>query len=375
MRARNRRDGPGRHRPSTLGERRVNDETRAFLTRLLATASPSGFEEGAARAWRAEAETFADEVVVDAMGNSYARLAGNGPTVMIEGHIDEIGIMISHIDDDGFLWFQPIGGWDDQVLVGQRIRILGSGGTIVGVIGKKPRHQMTEEDMNKVSKIRTLWIDIGAKDGDDARSKVSVGDPGVIEQSLLTLGDDLIAGRGLDNRVGAFVALEALRKLSVGERPAADVWAVAAAQEEITFGGAHTSAFHLDPAVAIVIDVTHATDHPDADVRGNGICKLGSGPALARGSAVHPGVHRMLVDAAQADGIPHTIEATPRRTGTDADAIAYARAGIPCGLVSIPNRYMHSPSEIVSLTDLDNCAAVIAGFTRRLGVDTDLRRA
>lgn len=352
----------------------MKDETRAFLERLLATASPSGFEDEAARAWREEATSFADEVVVDVMGNSYARLKGDGPTVMIEGHIDEIGVMISHIDDDGFLWFQPIGGWDDQVLVGQRIRVLGSGGTVVGVIGKKPRHQMTEEDMNKVSKIRTLWIDIGAKDGEDARSKVTVGDPGVIEQPLVALGDDLIACRGLDNRVGAFVALEALRKLSEAERLAAEVWAVAAAQEEITFGGAHTSAFHLDPAVAIVIDVTHATDHPDADVRGNGMCKLGGGPALARGSAVHPGVHRRLVEAARAEDIPHTIEATPRRTGTDADAIAYERAGIPCGIVSIPNRYMHSPSEIVSLSDLDNCAAIIAAFTRRLGDGVDLRR-
>ncbi len=352
----------------------MKSETRAFLDRLLVTASPSGFENEAARVWRAEAETFADEVIVDAMGNSFARLKGDGPTVMIEGHIDEIGVMISHIDDNGFLWFQPIGGWDDQVLVGQRIRILGSGGPVVGVIGKKPRHQMTEEDMNRVSKIRTLWIDIGARDADDARSKVSVGDAGVIEQPLIELGDDLIASRGLDNRVGAFVALEALRLLSEGERPAADVWAVAAVQEEITFGGAHTSAFHLDPAVAIVLDVTHATDHPDADIRGNGICKIGGGPALARGSAVHPIVHQRLVEAGRAENIPHSIEATPRRTGTDADAISYERAGIPCGLVSIPNRYMHSPSEMVSLTDLDNCAAIIAAFTRRFNADVDLRR-
>jgi endoglucanase len=345
----------------------VKDETKAFLQRLLETASPSASEEEAARVWRAEAETFADEVTVDAMGNSYARLKGDGPTVMVEGHIDEIGVMISHIDDNGFLWFQPIGGWDDQVLVGQRIRILAEGGPIVGVIGKKPRHQLTEEDMNKVSKIRTLWIDIGASSGEDARSRVKIGDSGVIEQPVLHLSDDLIAGRGLDNRVGAFVALESLRYQSQGERPAADVWAVAAVQEEITFGGAHTSAFGLNPAVAIVIDVTHATDHPDADVRGNGLCKLGGGPALARGSAVHPGVNRRLVQAAEGEGIPYILEATPRRTGTDADAVAYEQAGIPTGIVSVPNRYMHSPSEMVSLTDLDNCAKVIAAFTRNLG--------
>jgi putative aminopeptidase FrvX len=353
----------------------VNETSLGFLRRLLETASPSGFEEEAARAWRAEAETFADEVSVDSSGTSYARLRGDGPRVMIEGHIDEIGVMISHIDDEGFLWFQPIGGWDDQVLVGQRIRILGANGPVVGVIGKKPRHQLTPEDMDKVSKIRTLWIDIGAKDADDARSRVAIGDPGVIEQPLIELGGDLIACRGLDNRVGAFVALEALRLLAQGDRPAADVWAVATSQEEITFGGARTSAYGLDPAVAIAIDVTHATDHPDADLRGNGRCKIGSGAALARGSAVHPHVHRRLVEAAEADGIPYIVESTPRSTGTDADAIAYARAGIPCGLVSIPNRYMHSPSEIVSLGDLESCSGVIASFTRRLPAGLDLRRA
>lgn len=353
----------------------MNDDTRAFLRRLLETASPSGFEIEAARVWRAEAETFADEVSVDANGTSFARLQGSGPKVMIEGHIDEIGVMITHIDDDGFLWFSAIGGWDDQVLVGQRIRVLAEGGPIVGVIGKKPRHQMTEDDMNKVSKIRTLWIDIGAKDGDDARSRIAIGDPGVIEQPLVELGGDLIACRGLDNRVGAFVALEALRNLSAGDRPAADVWTVAPSQEEITFGGARTSAFGLDPDVAIAIDVTHATDHPDADVRGNGLVTLGGGPVLARGSAVHPGVNRRLVDAAREEEIPYTLEATPRSTGTDADAIAYARAGVPAGIVSIPNRYMHSPSEMVSLTDLDNCARLIAAFTRRLGAEPDFRRS
>jgi putative aminopeptidase FrvX len=352
----------------------MRDESETFLWRLLETASPSGFETEAAAVWREAAAEFADEVSVDSTGTSYARLKGDGPRVMIEGHIDEIGVMISHIDDSGFCWFQPIGGWDDQVLVGQRIRILGEHGPVTGVIGKKPRHQMDAEDLNKVSKIKSLWIDIGARDGDDARSRVAIGDPGVIEQPLLKLSDDLIACRGLDNRVGAFVALEALRMLAEGDRPAADVWAVAAAQEEITFGGARTGTFGLEPDVAIAIDVTHATDHPDADVRGNGLCKLGGGPAFARGSAVHPGVHHMLVAAARAANIPYISEATPRSTGTDADAIAYVRAGVPTGIVSVPNRYMHSPSEMVSLTDLENCSKVIAEFTRRLGSQPDFSR-
>jgi len=352
----------------------MNASSRTFLERLLATTSPSGFETEAARVWRAEAESFADEVTVDSMGNSFARLSGNGPRVMIEGHIDEIGVMITHIDDEGFCWFRPIGGWDDQVLVGQRIRILGANGPVVGVIGKKPRHQLSPEDMDKVSKIPSLWIDIGAKDGDDARTRVNIGDAGAIDQPMIHLTDDLIACRGIDNRVGAFIALEALRKLAQTDRPAADIWAVATAQEEITFGGARTSSHQLDPAVAIIIDVTHATDHPDADVRGNGRCKLGGGAALARGSAVSPLVYDKLVAAARAENLPYIVESTPRSTGTDADAIAYTRSGIPCGIVSIPNRYMHSPSEIISLTDADTCSSLIAAFTRRLPAEPDFTR-
>lgn len=352
----------------------MQDTSKDFLKRLLSTASPSGFEDEAARVWRAEAEKFADEVTVDSSGTSYARLKSDGPRVMIEGHIDEIGVMISHIDDDGFLWFKPIGGWDDQVLVGQRIRVQGSNGPVVGVIGKKAIHHMDPDERGKVSKIKTLWIDIGAADGDDARAKVSIGDAGVIEQPMIEFGDDRIACRGIDNRAGAFVALEALRMLADGERPAADVWAVAPVQEEIGLFGGKTSAYNLDPAVAIAIDVTHATDHPDADVRGNGKVKIGGGPTLARGSAIHPAVYEGLVAAAKAENIAYHVEIAPAYSGTDADSIARVRAGIPTGLVSIPNRYMHSPSELVSLTDLENCSKVIAAFTRRLDSDADFRR-
>jgi len=352
----------------------MQEHSRAFLERLLATASPSGFETEAARAWREEAESFADEVSVDNKGNSYARLRGEGPRVMIEGHIDEIGVMITHIDDDGFLWINGIGGWDDQVLVGQRVRLLGTHETVVGVIGKKPIHQMEAEERSKVSRMRSLWVDIGASSAEEARKKVEIGDPGVIEQPYLALSDDLIACRGIDNRIGAFIALEALRKLADGERPAADVWAVAAVQEEVGLYGARTSAYTLKPDVAIVIDVTHATDHPDANVRGLGKIRLGGGPVFGRGNAVHPAIYEQLVSAAKAEDIPFAIEGLPGRSGTDADAIAREHGGIPTGLVSIANRYMHSPSEMVSLTDADNCARVIAAFTRRLSPAPDYRR-
>jgi putative aminopeptidase FrvX len=352
----------------------MREESMVFLRKLLDTSSPSGFEHEAARVWRDEAETFADEVTVDSSGTSYARLKGDGPKVMIEGHIDEIGVMISHIDDDGFLWFKPIGGWDDQVLVGQRIRIQGISGPVTGVIGKKAIHQMDPDERDKVSKIKTLWIDIGAADGDDARSRVSIGDPGVVEQPFVELSEDRIACRGMDNRVGAFIALEALRMLAEGDRPAADVWAVAPVQEEIGLHGGKTSAYNLDPDLAIAIDVTHASDQPDADVRGNGKVKIGGGPVFARGSAIHPRLYELLVEAANAEGIAYNTEIAPAHSGTDADSIARVRSGIPTGLVSIPNRYMHSPNELVSLTDAENCSRVIASLTRRLDPEIDFRR-
>jgi putative aminopeptidase FrvX len=351
----------------------LNDQSKQFLFDLLLSASPSGFEEPAARIWRTEAESFADEVTVDSNGNSIARLRGSGPKVVVEGHIDEIGLMVTHVDSDGYVWFRPIGGWDDQILTGQRVRLLGSNGAVPGVVGRKPAHLLSSEDRGKASRIKDLWIDIGATSGEQARERVSVGDPVVIEQPILDLGNNRIAGRGVDNRMGAWVALETLRLLSTN-RTTADVYALAAVQEEITFLGAHTSAFALDPDVAIVLDVTHATDHPDSDRRGQGDIRIGGGPVLARGSAVNPLVYAGLADAAKRNDIPFAVDATPRSTGTDADAIAPARGGIPTGVVSVPNRYMHSPNEVISLDDLDSAARLISLFIRDLGDSVDFTR-
>jgi len=351
----------------------LKDESKQFLFDLFISASPSGFEEAAGRIWRAEAEKFVDEVHVDNNGNSVARLRGSGPKVVVEGHIDEIGIMVTHVDDDGYLWFRPIGGWDDQILTGQRVRVMGTNGPVIGVIGRKPAHLLSLEDRSKASKIKDLWIDIGATSGAEARERVGAGDPAVIEQPIIDLGNNRIAARGVDNRMGAWVALETLRLLS-DSRPAADVYALAAVQEEITFLGARTAAFALEPDVAIVLDVTHATDHPDSDKRGQGDIRVGGGPVLARGSAVNPLIHTRLAEIARKNDIPYTVEATPRSTGTDADAIAPSRGGVPTGIVSVPNRYMHSPNEVISLDDLDAAARLIALFVRDLGDSADFRR-
>jgi putative aminopeptidase FrvX len=339
----------------------------AFLERLLDTPGPSGFEIAAARVWRAEAERFAEHVDVDVSGNSYAFLnRGGSPRVMLAGHIDEIGLMVTHIDDDGYLYVDGIGGWDPQVLVGQRIRILTRQGDLIGVVGKKPIHLMKPDEREKASKMSDLWLDVGARDRKEAEARgLRVGDPAVIDARSVRLSDDLIASRSVDNRIGAFVVLEALRLLSEREeKPAAEVVAVATAQEEIgqNGGGAQTSAYHVDPQVALVVDVTFASDAPQIEKKLTGEHKLGSGPVLARGSAIHALVFERLAETAERAGIPFTMQAAPRSTSTDADAIYLSRAGVATAVISVPNRYMHSPNEIVSLADLTATARLIAEF-------------
>ncbi|MGH7476425.1 MAG: M42 family metallopeptidase [Longimicrobiales bacterium] len=345
-----------------------------FLKRLLDVPGPSGFETAAARVWREEADHFADAVAVDVSGNSMATLDGQGaPRVMLAGHIDEIGVMITHIDDEGFLYFDGIGGWDPQVLVGQRVRLLGRDGPVIGVIGKKPVHLIKGEEKEKASKLTDLWLDIGATKRDDALGRgLRVGDPGVIDAAVVELADGLIASRAIDNRIGAFVVLEALRLLAA-EPAAARTTAVATTQEEIGYsgGGARPSAYTIDPQLAIVVDVTFATDSPGLEKKELGEHKLGGGPVLTRGSAAHPLVVERLIAIAERDSIPYTISASPRYTSTDADAIYLSRAGVPTGIISIPNRYMHSPNEIVSLHDLETAARLIAAFVRDIDAGTE----
>jgi endoglucanase len=346
-----------------------------FLKRLLDSPGPSGFETEAARVWRAEAEQIADRVDCDVSGNSIAVLNGDGaPRVMLAGHIDEIGVMVTHVDEQGYLYFEGIGGWDPQVLVGQRIRLLAKSGPVLGVVGRKPIHLMKTEEKEKASKLTDLWIDVGAKDRDAVATRgLRVGDPGVIDARLLELGDGLIASRSIDNRIGAFIVLEALRLLAA-DRPPAMVAAVATTQEEIGYagGGARTGAYTVDPAVALVVDVTFATDAPGVEKKEVGEHKLGGGPVLTRGSAAHPVVVERLIAAAEREKIPYTIHAAPRYTSTDADAIYLSRHGVATGVLSVPNRYMHSPNEIVSLDDLGQTARLIAAFVRDLGADADL---
>ena len=355
----------------------MEDRAVEFLRRLLDAPGPSAYEPVPAKVWRDEASSFVDEVTHDVVGNSFARVAARdgaagAPKVLLAGHIDEIGFVITHIDKDGFLWFTPLGGWDDQVVVGQRLRIAARDGDVVGVIGKKAAHLLKEEDRRKPTLLEDMWIDIGATGHDDAVRRLEVGDPAVIDSQFVALTGDVCVARSMDNRVGAFVALEAAR-LVAADRCAADVYAVATAQEEITFGGAYTASFTMAPAVAIAIDVTHATDYPGADKKRDHEVKLGGGPVLGRGATINDGVFLGLREAARNLGIESAVQATGKSSGTDADAMIHTGAGTATGVASIPNRYMHLPNELVSLTDLENAAKVIAGFVRTVTAESDFR--
>jgi putative aminopeptidase FrvX len=346
------------------------------LLKLLAAAGPSGYEQAPAAVFREAAGAFA-EVSYDAVGSTVARVPGTaaGRSVAIVGHIDEIGLIVHHIDDDGFLWFTAVGGWDPVILVGQRVELDTRGGKVPGVVGKKPIHLLkTPEERKQPPELKQLHIDIGAKDGDDARSRVRIGDVAVIAGEPQELPNGRLVSRALDNRIGTYVALETARLVAEAGGAPGDVFGAAVAQEEITFAGARTTAFSLQPDVAIVVDVTFATDAPGIEEKELGKHHFGSGPVLTRGSTVDPRVFELLHETAEAENIPFTVSASARATGTDADAIHLARAGIPTGAVGVPLRYMHSPVEMVQLSDIELTCKLLAAFARRLAPDTDFRR-
>lgn len=353
------------------------DHSFEFLRNLLDAPGPSGYEQAPSRVWRAEAESFADAVETDLVGNSYAivhpRNGSENPIrLLIAGHIDEIGFVITHIDEQGYLWFENLGGWDDQVVVGQRIRVLGIDGNVLGVIGKKAAHLLESSDRDKPTKLRELWIDIGASSREDALRRVEPGCAAVIDAGFISLTDDFCVSRSMDNRVGAFVALEAAR-LVAHDRAGVEVVAVATVQEEIAFTGAYTAAVRMAPTIGIAVDVNHATDYPGADKRRDGDVKLGGGPVISRGGTLNPVVFEGLRAASRSLGLDCPLQATGNSSGTDADAMIKAGAGCATGLVSIPNRYMHSPNEVISRSDLANASRLIAEFARSITATHDFR--
>ena len=346
-----------------------------LLRDLLTAPGPSGYETAPAHVWRRAAEEFAS-VSSDALGSSVARVAGtaDGPLLAVIGHIDEIGVIVTHVVPEGFVYFTGVGGWSAEVLLAQRVEISTRDGIVRGVIERPRRRPKRGEDPPKLE-LEELYIDIGARDGDEARSLVRPGDVGVIAGEPVELPNERVASRALDNRLGAYVALEVARRVAEAGGAVGGVAAVAAVQEEVgDFGGARTVPFALEPQAAIAVDVTWATDIPGGDPKVQGEHKLGGGPAISRGSTISPRVFDLLVEAAEAEGLPYTIEVSAGTTYTDLDAIYLSRAGLATGLVSIPLRYMHTPTEVVSLDDVENAVRLIVAFAQRLERGTSFVR-
>jgi putative aminopeptidase FrvX len=350
--------------------------TPELLRRLLSAPGPSGYEAAASAVWREAASAFA-EVTNDALGSSVARVAGTrgGPLLVVLGHIDEIGLIVTHVDEHGFLFFRPIGGQQAEVLLGQRVELLARDGRVPGVIGRKGRKPRKRDEKDEPVALDDLHIDVGARDQEDALRLVRLGDVAVNAGEPLGLANDRLVSRALDNRLGAYVALEAARLVAEAGGAPGDVAAVAAVQEEVgDYGGARTSVFSLEPRVALAVDVTDATDIPGGDPKAWGEAKVGAGPTINRGSTIDPKVFDLLVETAEAEGITYAVNVSSGTTYTDMDAAYASRAGIATGLISLPTRYIHSPTELVSLADVEAAARLVAAFAQRLEPGLDFTR-
>lgn len=349
----------------------MNEKSLQFLKQIVEAPSPSGYEEPAQRVYREYTRQYADRVETDLHGNVIAVKNPQGmPRILLAGHCDELGFQVRYINDEGYIHFANIGGFDTNIIPGRAVRIWGKNGPVPGVIGKKAIHVMTEEERKKRYEIHEMWIDIGAKNREEAESLIAIGDPITYTVGLEPLRGDLYVSRGFDDKAGSFAVAEVLRMLD-GQPFSAAVFSVSTVQEEVGLRGARTSAFGVNPTVGIAVDVTHATDSPDMDKRRLGEVKIGKGPVITRGANINPVVERMLIEAAEAEGIPYQRESAAGGTGTDANAIQLTRAGVATGLVSIPLRYMHTPVELLSLSDLENVSRLIAAFIMRVKPDTD----
>jgi putative aminopeptidase FrvX len=347
-----------------------------LLRDLLVAAGPPGHEAAPAKVWREAAESFGAEVTVNPMGTSVAQVPGGAehPLLAVVGHIDEIALLVSHISDKGFLHVVRSGGWDPQVLVGQRVDVLTREGPIPGVVGRKPIHILEGDERKKAVELKQLHVDIGAHDGDEARERVREGDQIVIAAEPVELPNDRLVSRSLDNRLGVYVALEVARRVHEAGGAAGPVAGVAAVQEEIGAHGARTMAYGLQPDLAVAVDVTHATDAPGVEPGELGKHGLGDGPVITRGAIVSRPLNDLLDKAAGEDAIDCTTEVAGGATHTDADVVHMSRTGIPTAIVSIPLRYMHSPVELVELSDVEDVIRLIAAMAERLEENQALTR-
>ena len=339
-----------------------------FLAELLHARSPSGYETEAQAVFDRHVKPAAAIYAKDALGNRLATLNPKGdPVLMLAGHIDELGLIITYVNKDGFIYFDTIGGHDLSVISGRRVIIQTAHGPVKGVTGKRAIHLMDDEDRKKVPKKHEIWIDIAAGSKKETLERVSIGDVATYDHELELIHGSIGAARAFDNKVGAYIVGETLIRLSRDTKKlAAKVVSVATSQEEIGTRGATTATFAVDPHIAIAVYVGHATDHPDCDNRKFGETKLSGGPIICRGANINPKVFERLIKAAKKLKIPYQLEADPRPTGTDARAIQVGRGGVATGLISVPLRYMHTPSEVVDLEDVERCVQLLVEFAKGL---------
>ncbi|MEZ6124562.1 MAG: M42 family metallopeptidase [Planctomycetaceae bacterium] len=342
----------------------------SFLRRLLNTPGTSGYEQQIQAVIREYVTPFADSVHTDIHGNVIASVNPEGsPRILLDAHCDQIGLIVRHIDDRGFIRVNAVGGWDMQILLGQKMLVHTASGSIPGVIARKPIHLLREDERKKVPSISELWIDIGSLSAEETASVVRIGDSVTPQPSLTELRNGRLSGVAMDDRTGIWVIMNALRIVSE-RRPDAAVFAVSAVQEEIGLRGAQTSAYSVQPDVAIAVDVTHATDCPDIDQNEFGRITIGGGPVVVRGANANPRVFDLLMDTAAIHSIPVQINALARPASNDGAVIQVSRGGCATGLVTLPNRYMHSPVEVVAESDLAHAASLIAEFCLAIDAET-----
>lgn len=353
----------------------MQDNALNFFENAIQTPSPSGYEERIQKLIGQYITPHADRVRIDVHGNLIAETGDiDGPSLMYAGHCDQIGMLVSYIDENGFVYAQTIGGWDPQQLIGQAMSIWTDGGEVPAVISRKPIHLLTQDERSKVVGIDEMWLDVGAASANQAAQQIRVGDPVTLDLRMRPLMNSIVSGPGMDNKSGMWTVIESLRraKAIAGDKPlACHLHSVSTVQEEIGLRGAKTAAGGINPTVAIAVDVTHASDCPTIDKNKQGDIRLGRGPVIFRGPNINPKVAARLVELAESNKIPYQMAAIGRATPNDANVLQLNGAGVATGLVAIPNRYMHSAVEAISLDDIDHVAELLAHFAVALTEDDD----
>jgi putative aminopeptidase FrvX len=345
-----------------------------FLKDLTEAASPSGFEQPAAAVYRDFVTPIADSVETNVMGSVHALLRGKGkpkaPSVMLAGHIDEIGMMVNWITPEGFIAFKAIGGVDAAILPGMRVDVHTKTATLRGVMGRMPIHLIEEDQRKTVTKIEKLFIDLGLP-AERVKALVRIGDPITYGVGFETFGDGMAVARAFDDKMGAYICARVLQEVKKAGGAKGDLIAAATVQEEIGMRGGLTSAYGVDPDVGIALEVGHATDYPDVDKRQHGEAACGKGPIIARGPNINPALFELLVAAADKAKVAYQIGAEPRGTGTDANTMQLSRGGKATALVSVPLRYMHTPTEVLALSDIEDSVKLLARFVLDLDPKVD----